>query len=117
MLLQVISAMESNGGVAQFPSITTGHAITIACIVASIQRLMSEANRTMPKEHFGFIGLGSIGVATLLLTLSVLPHPKAITLCDLFSRLPFLQSLVERIRNELNYKVQSLITYSSVCNW
>jgi hypothetical protein len=52
----------------------------------------------MAQEHVGFLGLGSIGVASLRLMLHCLPHPQHITLCDLYSK----RADLERIKHEIS---------------
>ncbi|UCE20078.1 MAG: amino acid adenylation domain-containing protein [Gemmatimonadota bacterium] len=79
------------------PMITTGHATTAATVVLAVKKILHEGGRDLARERVGFLGLGSIGQATLRLMLNCLPHPLEITLCDVYSKLDFL----ERIRREL----------------
>jgi amino acid adenylation domain-containing protein len=72
------------GDHADLPRITTGHATTTSAVVMNIDRLVHhEAGRDLAHETVAFLGLGSIGQATLRLMLRVLPHPKTLLLCDL----------------------------------
>ena len=86
------------------PRITTGHATTTSAVVLAIRRALEEAGRELVGEHVGFIGLGSIGVATLRLMLSCLPHPARLSLCDLYSRQETLEALRHELIDELGYR-------------
>jgi amino acid adenylation domain-containing protein len=66
------------------PAVTTGHATTVSAVVLSIQKIAQLAGRDLRQERIGFLGLGSIGSATLDLMLRCLPHPAQITLCDIY---------------------------------
>eukprot|EP00994_Dinema_validum_P004780 NODE_284_length_2007_cov_134.879469_g195_i0.p1 GENE.NODE_284_length_2007_cov_134.879469_g195_i0~~NODE_284_length_2007_cov_134.879469_g195_i0.p1 ORF type:complete len:302 (-),score=27.36 NODE_284_length_2007_cov_134.879469_g195_i0:1072-1977(-) len=86
------------------PTPTTGHATTTACMALTIQRVLKEAGRRLSDEKVAFLGVGSIGLATLRLMLKVLPHPKQITLCDLYTKQATLDSIAEECRGELGFK-------------
>ncbi len=79
------------------PQITTGHSTTSATVVLTIQKILQESGREMPKERVGVIGLGSIGFSSLCLMLKCLPHPVELILCDLYCK----KSSLENIRNQL----------------
>jgi amino acid adenylation domain-containing protein len=64
------------------PAITTGDATRSATIVRSVEGMLEKAGRDLARETLALVGLGSIGHGTLLLMLSVLPHPKRLILCD-----------------------------------
>jgi predicted amino acid dehydrogenase len=85
------------------PAITTGHATTTSAVVLSIQRILEESGRTLADEQVGFLGLGSIGMATLRLMLHVLPHPAKLALCDLYSKQQQLETLAQELRNQTGY--------------
>src|SRR5690606_38167160 len=68
----------------ELPPISTGHATTTASVVLSIRRILEEAGRAAAGERVGFLGLGSIGAASLRLMLRCLPHPAEIALCDIY---------------------------------
>src|SRR5262249_23993937 len=70
----------------KLPAITTGHATTTATVVLPVRRALEEAGRDPAAEHAGFLGLGSVGLATLRLMLGCLPHPAELTLCDVYSK-------------------------------
>ena len=78
--------LEALGGRGDVPAITTGHATTCASVVLAIKRILAESNRDLSRERVGFLGLGSVGLATLRLMLAALPHPQELLLCDLYSR-------------------------------
>jgi amino acid adenylation domain-containing protein len=82
------------------PAITTGHATTTSAVVLTIQRLLEESNRTATNECVGFLGLGSIGLATLRLMIAVLPHPRKLLLCDLYSKRQELETIVKELREQ-----------------
>jgi amino acid adenylation domain-containing protein len=86
------------------PRITTGHATTTSAVVLAIRRALDEAGRLLAEEHVGLIGLGSVGVATLRLLLSCLPHPRRLSLCDVYSKQENLESLRCELKEELEYR-------------
>jgi amino acid adenylation domain-containing protein len=86
------------------PRISTGHATTTAAVVLAIRRALEEAGRDLDGVHVGFIGLGSVGVATLRLMLSCLPHPARLSLCDVYSKHESLDSLRRELADELGYR-------------
>ncbi len=79
------------------PQITTGHGTTAATVVLAIQKILTESRRHLSSETVGFLGLGSIGLASLRLMLHCLPHPKALLLCDVYQQ----QEKLEAIRQEV----------------
>jgi hypothetical protein len=86
------------------PRITTGHATTTSAVVLAVRRALEEGGRALADEHVGFIGLGSVGLATLRLLLTCLPHPARLSLCDVYSKLGSLESLRRELRDELGYR-------------
>jgi amino acid adenylation domain-containing protein len=86
------------------PRITTGHATTTSAVVLAVRRALEEAGRDLAGEHVGFIGLGSVGVATLRLLLSCLPHPARLSLCDVYSKQETLESLRRELVDDLGYR-------------
>jgi amino acid adenylation domain-containing protein len=86
------------------PRITTGHATTTSAVVLAIRRALEEAGRHLADEHVGFIGLGSVGIATLRLMLSCLPHPAQLSLCDVYTKREALESLRRELLDELGYR-------------
>ncbi|EOY4514634.1 hypothetical protein ACP51X_001670 [Vibrio vulnificus] len=86
------------------PLITTGHATTTSAVVLSLKKILSESNRTLENETVSFIGVGSVGSATLSLMLRVLPHPRSLTLCDIYSKQDEVEALMAHIRNDLGYQ-------------
>jgi amino acid adenylation domain-containing protein len=85
------------------PRITTGHATTTAAIVLAVQRILREAGRSLSQEQVGFIGLGSVGTASLRALLCCLPHPKEIRLCDVYSKREALLDLRRELTEKLDY--------------
>jgi hypothetical protein len=57
----------------------------------------------LAEETVAFLGLGSIGTATLRLMLRCLPQPKRILLCDVYGKVTSLQELSEEIAREASY--------------
>ena len=86
------------------PRITTGHATTTSAVVLAVRRALEEGGRALADEHVGFIGLGSVGLATLRLLLSCLPHPARLSLCDVYSKQESLESLRRELIDELGYR-------------
>ncbi len=86
------------------PRITTGHATTTSAVVLAIRRALDLAGREPAGEHVGFLGLGSVGAATLRLLLSCLPHPECLTLCDVYAKQDTLEALHRELVDELGYR-------------
>jgi hypothetical protein len=86
------------------PRITTGHATTTSAVVMAVRRALDEADRSLAGEHVAFVGLGSVGVATLRLLLSCLPHPAALTLCDVYSKHEDLEALGQEVTGVLGFE-------------
>eukprot|EP00760_Papus_ankaliazontas_P030501 PhM_4_TR4867/c0_g1_i1/m.59788 len=99
------------------PLVTTGHAVTTACIVQNIDRMLTSAHRRdasamREHEHVAFLGLGSVGTATLRLFLAVLPHVASIALHDITGKAGHLRSLAGECRRK--YKFRGEITIRTV---
>ena len=94
------------------PMITTGHATTAAAVVLAVRRILEESGRNLTRERIGFLGLGSIGTATLRLLLRCLPHPAEIILCDIYSKMFSLESIKKDLVDGLSFK--GLIRTASV---
>ena len=88
----------------RLPQVTTGHATTAAAVVFTISKILEVGSRNLTKEQVGFLGLGSIGVATLRLMLKCLPHPKEIILCDIYDKRDFLKSFHQELVQELDFQ-------------
>ncbi len=93
-----VAAALAQRGSNDLPRISTGHATTTSAVVLALRRIAAESKRDMAHEHVGFLGLGSIGVASLRLMLHCLPHPQHITLCDLYSK----RADLEHIKHEIS---------------
>ena len=85
------------------PVITTGHGTTVSAMVLTMEEILALAGRELTEETVVFLGLGSIGTATLRLMLRCLPHPKRILLCDLYSKITRLKGLSEEITRDACY--------------
>ncbi len=88
----------------EVPRITTGHATTTSAVVLAIRRALEQGGRTLTGEHVAFLGLGSVGVATLRLLLSCLPHPAALSLCDVYSKQEDLEALRREVVDTLGFR-------------
>jgi acyl transferase domain-containing protein len=84
-------------GRTDLPLVTTGHGTTTAAVVLSIKGILERARRDPCQERMAFVGLGSIGQATLRLLMRALPHPRELILCDLYSK----RGDLERLRDEV----------------
>ena len=99
--VRIVNPMK-NGG--EWPAITTGHAVTCACVVLNIEKIVTVSQRNLAEEKLAFIGTGSIGANTLRLLLDRLNHPRHIILCDLYAKLDRLQAIEREIREAFGYK-------------
>src|SRR5260370_36838506 len=68
------------------------------------RRVLRAGGRHIDREHVGFIGLGSIGLATLRLLLQCLPHPAAITLCDVYAKRDLVREVVQQLSGDLGFR-------------
>ena len=92
------------GNRTDLPRPTTGHATTAASVVFAIQRALEESGRGMPAERVAYLGLGSVGCATLRLMMSTLPHPREIILTDLFRKLDVLGRIQRELVEEFGFQ-------------
>ena len=92
------------GGLRAMPEVSTGHATTTAAVVLMIEKILEQGGRDLAHEHVGVLGVGSIGATSLRLMLSSLPHPKAITLCDLYSKRDVLESFKREIVTDFGFQ-------------
>ncbi len=91
-------------GRSDLPKVSTGHATTISAIVFTISKLLHEGERHLEQERVGFLGLGSIGRASLHLMLNVLPHPEEILLCDVYAKRQALELLAQTLRDNIGFQ-------------
>ncbi|MCP4380581.1 MAG: amino acid adenylation domain-containing protein [Hyphomicrobiales bacterium] len=98
------SVVGAPGWHGKLPSLTTGHATTTASVILSLQHLLAESGRELSRERVGFLGVGSIGRASLLLMLRCLPQPAELLLCDLYDNEAVLQELADDLRQETGYR-------------
>jgi hypothetical protein len=87
----------------QLPRITTGHATTTAAVVLSVRRILEESGRDLTRERVGFVGLGSVGSATLRTLFRLRPHPAEVRLCDVYGKRDGLLELQRELVEELGY--------------
>ena len=80
--------------------ITTGHATTTAAVAISVDNLLTLTNRDLSQESLGVVGVGSIGLASLKLILSVLPKPREVHLCDAYGVRKRLETVEQMILSE-----------------
>lgn len=94
--------------------ITTGHSTTVASMVKTILGLIDKFDLKLSKETIAFIGLGSIGQATLLTLMNCLNEPpEHIILCDVPGSQPRLSALKERLQKECGYQGNLSFSISS----
>ncbi len=98
------------------PLITTGHATTSATVALALKRILQDAGRDLRNERVAFLGLGSIGTAVLRLCLRCLPHPAAISLCDVYQQSEHLAALRDQLLQEFNFRgrVEVLISDGAI---
>jgi acyl carrier protein len=92
------------GQQAGLPEITTGHAATAATVVLTTERLLEAAGRSLADAHLGVLGWGSIGRASLRLLLRALPHPSAITVCDVYGIKDRADDIRQELADEVGYR-------------
>lgn len=88
----------------ELPKITTGHATVVATMTLTIGKILQTSGRIISNECIGFLGLGSIGTASLFLMLKHLPHPRAIILCDIYQKLSELEEIKKKLIQEFQFK-------------
>jgi len=79
------------------PEITTGHATTVSAVVLALEKALAVAGVELRGEELAFVGLGSIGTAAFRLAMKVLPPPRSVLLCDLYSSRERLTTLASEI--------------------
>jgi hypothetical protein len=96
------------------PLISTGHATTGAAVVLNIRRLVETGGRDLSKERVAFLGLGSIGLTSLRLMLTSLPHPQQIMLCDVYNKLKVLETIQEELIKTLKFQGEVVVIPSQM---
>jgi hypothetical protein len=86
------------------PRVTTGHATTTAAVILNLQNMLEQTGRCSRGEHLAVLGLGSIGQSCLSLMLDVLPHPRALTLCDVFSKQDEVKAVARGLRERHDFR-------------
>jgi len=96
------------------PQITTGHPTTTAAVVLAIEKILHDSGRHIVAERVGVLGLGSIGLSSLRLMLTCLPHPPELILCDLYAKKTSLEAIRKHIVNELGFQGKIQLLFSEV---
>ena len=96
-------SLRSPSGDAAGPRLSTGHATTAAAVILSLGELLREAGRDLRRERVAFVGLGSVGLASLRLMLRHLPHPSGLLLCEVYRRREMLDILQVEIRETFGF--------------
>ena len=96
-----------------WPKITTGHGTTGAAVILTIKKVCEESRRDLSGEKVGFLGLGSVGMNVLSLMLKCLPHPQEITLCDVYSKLDFMENIKQELVKNFGFKGQINLALST----
>jgi NAD(P)-dependent dehydrogenase (short-subunit alcohol dehydrogenase family)/acyl carrier protein len=86
------------------PRITTGHATTTAAVILNLQAMLERTGRSPGREHLAVLGLGSIGQSCLALALDVLPHPRSLSLCDIYAKKDELAGIAKSLREKHGYR-------------
>jgi len=97
----------------QLPVITTGHETTTATVLMTIEKILESANRKIENETIGFLGLGSVGTATLQLMMKSLPFPRELILCDLYTKTNELEKMKQDLINTYHFNNKISIVASS----
>lgn len=88
----------------ELPKITTGHATVVSTMILTIEKILRKSGRSICNECVGFLGLGSIGTASIFLMLKHLPHPRTIILCDAYQKLGYMENIKERLIQEFKFE-------------
>jgi acyl transferase domain-containing protein/NADPH-dependent curcumin reductase CurA/predicted amino acid dehydrogenase/short-subunit dehydrogenase/acyl carrier protein len=96
-------ALMRGHGHAFHQSVTTGHALTTATIIANLTDLLKRCGRRLEDECIAIVGLGSVGRSVLELLFRTLPHPRGLVLCDLYIKADDLEALRQRIDDEFQF--------------
>jgi len=97
----------------QLPDITTGHETTTATVLMTIEKILESADRKIENETIGFLGLGSVGTATLQLMVKSLPFPRELILCDLYTKANELERMKQDLINTYHFDNKISIVTSS----
>jgi hypothetical protein len=87
----------------ELPPVTTGHATTASAVVLTLRGLLRLVGRELSREAVGYIGLGSVGSSALRLMLSVLPHPRSLSICDVYQKREAVAELIATVRHTHNF--------------
>jgi acyl carrier protein len=96
-------ALNLSNGQHSSQSVTTGHALTTATIIANLTDLLKRCGRQLETERLAVVGLGSVGRSVLELLFRILPHPRGLVLCDLYVKADDLEALRQRIQDQFHY--------------
>ncbi len=86
------------------PALSTGHATTTTAMILTIRAIVEASGRDLQNERVAFLGLGSVGSASLRMLLQCLPHPREIALCDVYSKLEQIEALAHELRHTWGYR-------------
>jgi predicted amino acid dehydrogenase len=98
------AALTAHNGHHSLQSVTTGHALTTATIVANLADLLRRCGRRLEDERIAIVGLGSVGRSVLELMFRALPPPHGLVLCDLYVNSSDLAAIERRIREQFAYR-------------
>jgi hypothetical protein len=99
-----LAIREASAGVGEACPFTTGHATTAAAVVLNLQSMLRQAGRALEREDLAILGMGSIGQSVLRLMLAVLPHPRSLTLCDVFARQEAVRAVAREVCERQGYR-------------
>jgi amino acid adenylation domain-containing protein len=85
-------------------SITTGHATTVAAVALTVMAAAEAAGLKITVQAIAFVGLGSIGTATLRLLMDRGVVPQRLLLCDVPAKARELQNLATEVRSAFGYE-------------
>jgi predicted amino acid dehydrogenase len=88
----------------KYPIITTGHSATVSAVIKNTINILDKLKINTKDKVIAFIGLGSIGKATVLNLFNYIDKPNKIILCDIYGSEKRLNEIEEKLRENINFQ-------------